>query len=156
MLSDLSEPLSRSRVARSDRRSLRAEKAQLQHWRRLLRARLDLAVGAFAPPEPLGSVAWETLPAAHHDLPDGAALAAAVSVGAPGDPVELMTRLRDLDRSLAAYGRALDDALETSTEHVVQDLALHAVDVRPASTTTGPLAAVTSPPPALTGTDAGR
>lgn len=130
MLTDLSEPLRRSRAARSDRRSLRAEKAQLQHWRRLLRARLDLAVGAFAPPEPLGSVAWETLPAAHHDLPDGAALAAAVGVGGDHDPVELMTRLRDLDRSLAAYGRALDDALEASTTHVVQDLALQLPEAR--------------------------
>ncbi|NCT91295.1 hypothetical protein GXB85_10070 [Cellulomonas sp. APG4] len=156
MLTDLSEPLSRSRAARSDRRSLRAEKAQLQHWRRLLRARLDLAVGTFAPPEPLGSVDWETLPDAHHDLPDGAALAAAVSVGAAGDQVELMTRLRDLDRSLAAYGRALDDALETSTTHVVQDLALHAGDPRRASTENDPRAAVSTPPPALTGTDAGR
>lgn len=152
MVTDLSEPLRRSRTARSDRRSLRAEKAQLQHWRRLLRARLDLAVGAFAPPEPLGSVAWDTLPDAHRDLPDGAALAAAVNVGAHDDPVELMTRLRDLDRSLAAYGRALDDALETSTTHVVQDLALYAVTRR------GPAApvAVTSAAPKGLAPDAER
>jgi hypothetical protein len=121
---------------RSDRRALRAEKAQLTHWRRLLRARLDLAVAAFAPPEPLGTVDWDKLPQAHHDLPDSTTLGAAVAVVTPIDPVELMNRLRHLDRSLAEYGRALDGALEVTTEHVVHDLARHTAAARTAPTGT--------------------
>lgn len=40
--------------ARSVRRALRAERAQLLRWRRLLRARLDLTVARLAPPTHLG------------------------------------------------------------------------------------------------------
>lgn len=127
MLTHAPASLVRTRSSRADRRSLRAEKAQLLHWRRLLRARLDLAVAGFAQPEPLGTLDWDALPQAHADLPELAELTAAVAVVTPLDPVELMNRLRRLDHALAEYGRALDTALETSTEHVVHDLALYLV-----------------------------
>lgn len=141
VLTPAREPAARHHPGdRSDRLALRAEKAQLTHWRRLLRARLDLAVAAFAPPEPLGTVGWEELPEAHLDLPDSTALGAAVAVVTPIDPVELMNRLRGLDRSLAEYGRALDGALELTTQDVVHDLAR-------------PVAVV---PAAPTGTEGGR
>lgn len=118
---------------RRERRSLRAEKAQLLHWRRLLRARLDLAVAGFAPPEPLGAVEWDRLPVVE-DLPTTAQLASAIAVVTPIDPVELMNRLRTFDRLLATYGEQLDDALEVSTTRVVHDLATHA---RPHQAPTG-------------------
>ncbi|MBO1753378.1 hypothetical protein J4G33_16330 [Actinotalea sp. BY-33] len=114
-----SDPLDR----RAARRSVRAEKAQLDRWRRLLRARLDLAVAAFAPPEPLGSMTWDVLPEAGHDLPSTRELSAAVTSVTPLDPVELMTRLRHLDRRLASYGAELDTALEASTERMLRQLA---------------------------------
>lgn len=114
--------------ARTARRSLRAERAQLQHWRRLLRARLDLAVADFVPPEPLGELTWDLLPGASTELPSHAELASAVAVVTPIDPVELMTRLRTLDRALAGYGQAVDEAIEQSTERVVALTAASAGD----------------------------
>ncbi|MCU1432393.1 MAG: hypothetical protein JWP95_1498 [Actinotalea sp.] len=108
---------------RTVRRSLRAEKAQLIRWRRLVRARLDLAVAAFAPPPPLGETTWEIVPEAQLALPLPHDLEAAITVAGPRDPVELMEHLRSLDRMLAVYGAELDHALETSTEQIVGELA---------------------------------
>jgi len=109
--------------ARAARRALRAEKAQLLRWRRLLRARLDLAVAAYAPPDTLGAMSWEILPDAQMSLPCPQDLLAAVHVRTDGDEVELMQRLRELDRSLAAYGARLDAALELSTQEILGTLA---------------------------------
>lgn len=97
------------------RRALRAEKAQLTRWRRLVRARLDLAVAAFAPPDALGEMNWDIVPEAQLALPMPEALAHAVAVPPPADPVALMEHLRALDRMLADYGRELDSALEETT-----------------------------------------
>jgi hypothetical protein len=93
-------------------RMLRAEKAQLAHWRRLLRARLDLAVAGLAPPDHLGTMTWDLLPDAVDDLPDPVDLRSAVTVPSIEDTVELMNRIRDLDRSLGRYARRLDAALD--------------------------------------------
>lgn len=109
--------------ARGNRRMLRAEKAQLLRWRRLLRARLDLAVAGFAPPEPLGGMRWELLPEAQLGLPTHRALMQAVAVPAPADPIALMEHLRDLDRALAAYGAELDAELEARIQTVLDELA---------------------------------
>lgn len=106
----------RSTLLRSDvranRRTLRAEKTQLARWRRLVRARLDLAVAAFAPPDHVGAMSWDLLPEAQLALPMPQELLAAVTVDPPADPVALMGHLRRLDRMLAAYGAELDAALE--------------------------------------------
>lgn len=110
--------------SRGVRRALRAEKAQLLRWRRLLRARLDLAVAAFAPPEPLGEMSWDLLPDAQRALPMPFELTDAITVSAPTDQVALMEHLRTLDRSLASYGAELDQALETSTGEILGHLAL--------------------------------
>ncbi|NTW39740.1 MAG: hypothetical protein HGA44_07600 [Cellulomonadaceae bacterium] len=104
------------------RRVLRAEKAELTRWRRLLRARLDLTVASFAPPEILGAMSWDLLPEAQLALPLPQSLHEVVSVDADVDRVALMRRLRDLDRELAAYGAELDVALEQCTEDLVADL----------------------------------
>lgn len=108
---------------RAVRRALRTEKAQLARWRRLLRARLDLEIAGFAPPEPLGVAVWDELPGSRDQLPSPAELASAIAPLTPIDPVELMTRLRHLDRALAAYEHDLDAALEESNAQVVRDLA---------------------------------
>lgn len=105
------------------RRALRTEKAQLARWRRLLRARLDLAVVGFAPPEPLGVALGDELPASRYDIPTALELSHAITVAPPLDPIELMTCLRRLDRALAAYEKDVDLALEETTVQVVRELA---------------------------------
>lgn len=104
------------------RRTLRAEKAELVRWRRLLRARLDLTVASYAPPEVLGATSWDLVPAAHVHLPLPDTLRLAVTASDGEDRVGLMHQLRELDRDLAAYGTALDVALERCTEDLVAEL----------------------------------
>ncbi len=111
--------------ARAARRALRAEKAQLLRWRRLLRARLDLAVAGYAPPDTLGAMSWDILPEAQLSLPHPQQLLALVRLCPDDDQVALMQRLRDLDRQLAEYEDHLDSALEDSTQQIVGALAAH-------------------------------
>lgn len=95
-----------------DRATLRREKAQLLHWRRLVRSRLDLAVAALAPPPLLGEMGWHLAPVPQLCLPLPRELTDAITVTSTEDPVALLRRLRSLDAELAAYGVELDDALE--------------------------------------------
>ncbi len=111
------------RSARAARRALRAEKAQLMRWRRLLRARLDLAVASYAPPDTLGAMSWDILPDAQMALPHPQELLDAVHATDGGDQVELMQRLRTLDALLATYETHVDAALETSTQRIIDTLA---------------------------------
>lgn len=109
--------------ARATRRALRAEKAQLLRWRRLLRARLDLAVAAYAPPDTLGAMSWDILPEAQMALPHPQDLLDAVRAAGESDQVALMQRLRQLDQQLAAYEAHVDAALEASTQRILGTLA---------------------------------
>lgn len=109
--------------ARAARRALRAEKAQLLRWRRLLRARLDLAVAAYAPPDTLGAMSWDILPDAQMALPHPQELLDAVHAVDGNDQVALMQRLRVLDQQLAAYETHLDAALESSTQEILGSIA---------------------------------
>lgn len=109
--------------SRATRHALRTEQAQVARWRRLLRARLDLEIAGFAPPEPLGVASGDELPASRVDLPSTVELTTAVRVVTPLDPIELMTRLRDLDRRLAAYAKDVAESLEECTHDVVRELA---------------------------------
>ncbi len=110
-------------AARAARRALRAEKGQLMRWRRLLRARLDLAVASYAPPDTLGAMSWDILPEAQMGLPHPQELLDAVRAADSGDQVELMQRLRTLDALLAAYEAHVDAALETSTQQIIDTFA---------------------------------
>ena len=110
--------------ARAVRRALRAEKAQLLRWRRLVRARLDLAVAAYAPPDMLGAMSWDIVPEAQMSLPRPQELLAAVRFSGGSDEVALMQVLRDLDRRLADYGAQLDAALEMSTQQIMRTRAV--------------------------------
>lgn len=105
--------------ARAARRTLRAEKAQLLRWRRLLRARLDLAVASYAPPDTLGAMSWDIVPDAQMSLPHPQELLSLVRVSPDEDLVALMQRLRALDRQLADYGAHVDAALEDSTQAIL-------------------------------------
>lgn len=109
--------------ARTVRRALRAEKAQLLRWRRLVRARLDLAIAGYAPPDTLGAMSWDIVPEAQLSLPRPQDLLAAVRVAGTADAVTLLQRLRDLDHQLAEYGAQLDAALETSTQQIMRHMA---------------------------------
>lgn len=109
--------------ARASRRALRAERAQLQHWRRLLRARLDLAVAGLAPPEHLGAFTWDLMPDTAVLLPRAQDLSDAIRVGDADDVVDLLTRLRRLDRMLTRYGAALETAIEETTQELLSEQA---------------------------------
>ncbi len=102
------------------RRALRRERLEVGRWRRLLRARLDLLVGAYAPPEILGTTGWDHLPAGRLTLPLPGEMAAAIWVDCgTEDRVALMRRLRDLDRRLGAYVAEIDTALDATTDEVL-------------------------------------
>ena len=119
--------------ARAARRTLRAERAQLSHWRRLLRARLDLAVAGFAPPEPLGAFTWDLVPDAVVLLPRAQELAEAIRAGGDGgDVVELLTTLRRLDRMLSRYADDLDVAIEETTQVLLAEQAAQTLGAPPA------------------------
>ncbi len=108
------------------RRALRHEKLEVGRWRRLLRARLDLVVGTYAPPDVLGTIGWEHLPSARLELPLPGELAAAIwTCEDDCDRVALMHRLRDLDRRLGGYTAALDGALEETTDTLLARMGAH-------------------------------
>lgn len=109
--------------ARAARRALRAERAQLSHWRRLLRARLDLAIAGLAPPEHLGTLTWDLVPDAAVLLPEYPDLSDAIRMTDDVDVVELLTRLRRLDRMLSRYAAELDGAIEESTQELLSEQA---------------------------------
>ena len=104
------------------RRAVRSERAEVARWRRLLRARLDLLVATYAPPGPLGTVGWDVLPEAQLALPLADELLQAVALSPESDRVEVMRRLRELDRRLAAYADELDAAWDAATEGLVRSL----------------------------------
>jgi hypothetical protein len=108
---------------RSSRRALRAERARVRHWRRLVCARLDLAVSAAAPPEALGidpalllDGVMPTLPPTHDEL------ARALPMTLPITEISHLDRLRELDEHLASYQCDLDDLLAATTERYIAHL----------------------------------
>lgn len=108
---------------RSARRALRAEKARIVQWRRLVRARLDLAVAAAAQPEPLGQDP-ECLPAAPEtDLPVHGELVANVLGGGPSIDLDRLHALRGLDKRLARYEQSVGEALDAATSEFIRRVA---------------------------------
>lgn len=107
---------------RRDRRLLQAEQTTIRRWRRLLRARIDLAVAVLAEPEPLGQHVAGLVPSAtEHALPMHDDLRAAVA-GAPS-AVNRLDALWELDQRIAHYAEAVDTALERATSALVAGLA---------------------------------
>jgi hypothetical protein len=112
---------------RLDRRALRAEHARVTWWRRLVRARLDLAVAQAVPPEPLGeSVAFQLPIDISIDVPRPAALAAVLGEAGsvPTADVARLQELRALDEQLSTYGAGVEAALARATECLVARLGL--------------------------------
>jgi hypothetical protein len=121
---------------RGTHRSLRAERLRVAHWRRLVRARMDLAAASVALPEPLGDVVGHADgAAAHADLPTLLGLADAVSTGGPEGEIDRLESLRALDRRLATYeatvARALRDLADELLERVLADAVPAAAGARP-------------------------
>lgn len=112
----------------STRRAVRAERAEVARWRRLLRARLDLLVASYAPPERLGAMGWDVLPEAQGSLPTAAELRDAIADDPAVDRVAAMQQLRALDRRLGTYADRLDRALDRSTESLVMALVADELD----------------------------
>ncbi|MDC7122854.1 hypothetical protein OMK64_15060 [Cellulomonas fimi] len=114
----------RVRDLRLDRRALRAERARVGWWRRLVRARLDLAVAQVARPQTLGEdVAFQLPVDVGVDVPRPAELAA-VLTGTPADELAALDDLRALDEQLARYEAGVASALSDTTDQLITRLAL--------------------------------
>ena len=104
---------------RRDQLALLLELREVEHWRRLVAARLDLAVAAIAAvDEPV----VRSLPAAPAP-PFG--LRELLGLGTPGagpDEVALLLRLRDVQRDLEAYACALRAQMRAATSDIVSRL----------------------------------
>ncbi len=117
----------RVRDLRLDRRALRAEHARVTWWRRLVRARLDLAVAQAAQPSVLGEdMAFQLPPEIGVEVPRPAMLAAVLgSAHRPDNEGEALRldELRDLDEQLTRYGQGVEAALIDATERLIVRLA---------------------------------
>jgi len=105
---------------RAHRRALRAEMNRVQHWRRLLRARIDLSVSAALMPDRLGLVATGTL--LDVTPPDHVRMTTLVRRDLPASAVLDLAELRALEAEVQEYGRQVRSELERVTERLVQRL----------------------------------
>lgn len=94
--------------------ALRAERVRVGHWRRLVRARMDVAAAAVAVPEPLGGDVFGVLPDDAPDAPSHLALLDAVSTGGPEGEIDRLEALRTLDERLARYELTVTRALHAA------------------------------------------
>lgn len=109
---------------RRARRILRAERARIGQWRRLVRARLDLAVAAAAQPEALG-LDPDVLPAGPEaDLPMHSELCEHVLGGGPSIELDRLEALRALDKRLARYEQSVTEALDAATTEFIRRVAV--------------------------------
>ncbi|WP_315095433.1 hypothetical protein [uncultured Cellulomonas sp.] len=110
---------------RLDRRALRAEHARVTWWRRLVRARLDLAVAQAVRPHTLGEdVAFQLPLEVGIDVPRPAALAAVLASTDPGADVGRLDELRALDEQLSTYADGVEAALVRATDRLIARLAV--------------------------------
>jgi len=119
-------PSTEPRVAdmRLDRRALRAERARVDWWRRLVRARLDLAVARAANPQPLGeNIAFQLPLEVGLDVPRPGELADVLVGPGPAEEVARLKELRALDARLARYQSGVEEALALATERLITRLA---------------------------------
>jgi hypothetical protein len=110
---------------RSSRRALRAERARVCHWRRLVSARLDLAVASEAPPDQLGLDLTILLDGAVHSAPPAREdLARALPHNLPITEIHHLDELHRLDEQLASYQRDIDEVLATTTSKFIDHLSV--------------------------------
>ena len=104
---------------RRDQLALLHELREVEHWRRLVGARLDLAVAAVAAvDEPV----VRKLPAAPVPPFGLRELLGLASPGAECEEVALLLRLRDVQRDLDAYACALREEVRAATRALVSRL----------------------------------
>jgi hypothetical protein len=109
---------------RLDRRALRAEHARVTWWRRLVRARLDLAVAQAARPQTLGEgVAFHLPLEVGIEVPRPAALASVLGDTGPVADAVRLHELRALDDQLSTYAAGVEAALTRATDRLIARLA---------------------------------
>lgn len=109
---------------RLDRRALRAERARVAWWRRLVRARLDLAVASASAPGPLGEgVAFQLPLDVSLHVPRPHELTGVLEGTDRLAELARVDDLRDLDGRLAAYQAGVEEALESTTSRLATHLA---------------------------------
>lgn len=110
---------------RSTRHAQRRELARVSHWRRLVRARMDLIVAAAVVPGPLGAAAAE-VPTSHAsaNLPDFPELVTSVRCLGAAE-MDRLHELRDVDRRLESYEATVAHALSGSTEEFIRRLTMN-------------------------------
>lgn len=108
---------------RLKRRVLRHEATQVAHWRRLVRARLDLTVARAVLPERVGGAATQYL-GTDAPGPDIAHYRLVSMVHGTGDqmPVADLPSLRAADDALAAYEVRIRCELAVATDLLVERL----------------------------------
>jgi hypothetical protein len=115
----------RVRDLRLDRRALRVERARVAWWRRIVRARLDLAVARATGPDVLGEdVAFQLPVDVGVSVPRPAELAAVLGAGQASADLAQLDELRALDARLATYQKGVEEALSRATERLIANLAV--------------------------------
>lgn len=106
---------------RHRRIEMRRELARVRWWRRLVRARHDLAIARLARVEDMERLglddAWEALAA---DAPTASELADAVWEGAEESPTASVETLAALDARLESYEARVSDNMENVTAQMVK------------------------------------
>ena len=111
------------RSLRLDHRALRAERARVDWWRRLVRARLDLLVARTVGPRALGEDLAFTLPLeVGLDVPRPDELSAVLGAR-NGSDVARLEELRALDQRLARYQTGVEEAFVRATDALIDRLA---------------------------------
>ena len=111
------------RSLRLDHRALRAERARVAWWRRLVRARLDLLIARTVGPQALGEEPAFALPLeVGLEVPRPDELAAVLG---PRDASDLsrLEQLRALDGRLARYQAGVEEAFVATTDALIDRLA---------------------------------
>ena len=112
------------RTLRLDHRALRAERARVAWWRRLVRSRLDLLVARTVGPQPLGEQIAFALPLdVCLEVPRPAAREAELGPRVPGSDVARLEELRELARRLARDQAGVEEAFVAATDALIDRLA---------------------------------
>jgi hypothetical protein len=111
------------RSLRLDHRALRAERARIAWWRRLVRARLDLLVARTVGPQALGEELAFALPLeVGLEVPRPDELSCVLGERDASD-VGRLEELRALDKRLARYQAGVEEAFVAATDALIDRLA---------------------------------